>query len=278
LKQKDWPLAAKLGIEIAKNAVASMPIGSLAVEARRRRRRSRAADETSDPEYARRVFAHLAAMISRYRTISGRLLEIGPGPTLGVAALFVKAGCSEAVAIDVDPCVNATETFYEELAVTDTLDRVTYICPMALESASFPDGHFDLVVSNVVAEYFRDPEAGVENIVRMLAPGGISLHQIRLLGHWGSRDPSDFLRPSERAWRLATSHRRGQPNRWRLSDWVAAFERHGAPIVETNVPRRVPVTLASRERFAPEFRTKSLDDLGVYNARILAIKPWPSLS
>jgi hypothetical protein len=43
--------------------------------------------------------------------------------------------------------------------------------------------------------------------------------------------------------------------------------------VETEVPRRAPVSAATRERFAPEFRTKSLDDLSIYNARILSIKP-----
>jgi SAM-dependent methyltransferase len=266
------PPSVKLGIEIAKNAVASLPMGRVAIEARSRRRGLRSID-TYDPEYARRIFAYQAAMISRHRSISGRVLEIGPGRSLGVAALFVKTGCSDAVAIDADHWLDATEKFYEQLDVADVLARVAYVCPMPLEDASFPEGHFDLIISHVVAEYFRDPDAAVHNIIRMLAPGGVSLHQIRLQGHWKSRHPSDFLRPSERAWRMATSHRHGQPNRWRLSDWAAAFERHGAPIVETQVPRRAPITAARRERLAPEFRTKSLDDLSIYNARILAIKP-----
>jgi SAM-dependent methyltransferase len=272
LKPRGLSPGVKLGIEIAKNAVALLPIARPAIEARRRRR-GLGAIGSNDPEYSRRVFAYQEALISKYRSISGKLLGIGPGRSLGVAALFVKAGCSAAVAVDVDPWLDATEKFYEQLDVVDVLDRVAYVCPMPLENAAFPDDYFDLIVSHVVAEYFRDPDTAVWNIVRMLAPGGVSLHQIRLQGHWTLRDPSGFLRPSERAWHMATSHRRGQPNRWRLSDWAAAFERHGAPIVETEVPRRAPISAATRERFAPEFRTKSLEDLSIYNARILSIKP-----
>ena len=111
-------------------------------------------------------------------------------------------------------------------------------------------------------------------MVRMPAPGSASLHQIRPPGQWTSRDASDFLCPSKRAWRMPTSNRRGQPNRWRLSDWTAACERHRTAVVEAEVPTRAPVSAATRE-----FRPKSLEDLSAYNARILAIKAecWQEL-
>ena len=262
----------KLGIEIAKNAVAALPMSRVAIDARRRRHELKAID-TNDPERSRGIFAYQEAMISRYRSISGRLLEIGPGRSLGVAALFVKAGCSEAIAIDVDPRLDATEKFYEQLDVADALERVAYVCPMPLEKATFPDGYFDLIVSHVVAEYLFGP---------------------------GCRGPE--YRPYARAWgRLATSDPSagqlevarplGLPAsaRTRLAPGDVASARTAQPLAAIGLGRRfrtpwstdrgdrgakarTPSQRQRRERFALEFRTKWLDDLSIYNARILAIK------
>jgi SAM-dependent methyltransferase len=38
--------------------------------------------------------------------------------------------------------------------------------------ADFPDGHFDLVMSNQVLEHVTDPEAVIADIFRMIKPGG----------------------------------------------------------------------------------------------------------
>ncbi len=42
-----------------------------------------------------------------------------------------------------------------------------------LEKASYPDGHFDVVIASEVFEHVRDPKAMVGEIARVLRPGGL---------------------------------------------------------------------------------------------------------
>jgi SAM-dependent methyltransferase len=260
----------KLAVEVAKNVAAATRSGRWA---RKLWHRGGLNPATNAPDYARKVFAYQRAAIEAHRPIAGRLLEVGPGRNLGVASLFVQAGCHSAVAIDRERWLDPPDNYYEELGTARELERVEYRCPLPIEAAGYPDGYFDLVVSHVVAEYFADPDAAVRNIVRMLAPGGVSLHRMRLLGHWDAERPFRFLRYSDRTWRWATSHQPGQPNRWRLSDWIAAFSRHGAPAVAVEVTKRTEITDNERTRLTRAFRAKSLDDLSVYGAWVLTIKP-----
>jgi SAM-dependent methyltransferase len=262
--------SARLAREIVKDSVAALPAGRRLLELRRRR--SPYAPHTHAPDYPRGVFGYQAELIAEHRPLSGRLLEIGPGANLGVSALFAANGFDEVVAIDIDRWLVPSDALYQELGVTAALDRVRYVSPLSIESADFPDGSFDAVVSHASAEYFVDPDAAVRNIARMLAPGGVSIHHIRVLGHWSVARPHDFLRVGERAWRLATSHRSGQPNRWRISDWLDAFTRSDAPPVEVDVRKRVPISAEERERLAPRFRAKTLDDLAIYNARVVCVR------
>jgi SAM-dependent methyltransferase len=264
----------KLLTEIAKNTLVATPLGKRYLRKRRAERGYNAS--TNEPAYCRRVFDYQSKLISKYRPFSGTLLEIGPGRNLGVAALFVHAGCKSAVCIDIENWLDPTPTLYRDLGVEADLACIEYRSSIGIEDIDYPPDSFDIIVSHTTAEYFQDPEAAVRNITRLLAPGGVTVHHIRVQGHWNEEKPFDFLRHSEMAWRLATSHRPGQPNRWRISDWTSAFEHSGARVVEIDVPKRVQLTEHDRQGLASRFRTKPLDDLSIYNARIVALSGKPT--
>jgi SAM-dependent methyltransferase len=260
-----------LATEIAKNIIAAAPGGKLVVAAKRRRVQLVA--DSSTPEYVRRNFNDQIARISRYRPISGRMLDIGPGANLGLAALYLKAGCDKAYAIDIENWLrDDTSTLYGELGVSDFVGQVDYRYPVSIETADFPDDFFDVIVSAAMLHMVLDADRAVANICRMLKPGCFSVHALGMTDRW-TRDPLAFLRYSDLAWKIATSHRPGQPNRWRLSDWTDAFERHGAPLVEVHATQIVELTESDRASFAPRFREKTLPDLRVAAARIVAQKP-----
>jgi SAM-dependent methyltransferase len=50
--------------------------------------------------------------------------------------------------------------------------------------ADFPDGHFDVVVSNQVLEHVPDPEASIADIHRLLRPGGTAIAAFPVKDTW----------------------------------------------------------------------------------------------
>jgi SAM-dependent methyltransferase len=235
-------------VEVAKNALAALSPGL--IEWRHRQ-------HELVQSCAVTAFDKHRGVIERRRPVSGRVLEVGPGGGFGLAELFVEHGC-DVVCIDI-------ERWADEAPA-----GVEYVWPCSIESANFPDNSFDLVVSTACFEHFADPERAVWNIARMLKPGGVTSHQIDLRDHRNFDRPLDFLRYSDRVWSLMTSHRPGQPNRWRASDILQAFDRHGLDVYSLDRSPTSNVSEAERARFAPRFRSKSLDDLGTLGVFLAA--------
>lgn len=257
-------------LAFAKNALLAAPPMRRAYErARLRRGYDRRKDSS---EYALGVFAKHREGIERVRPVSGRVLEIGPGGNVAVAALFVKAGGSEAVCADVYPWAEGLEPLYAALGVDDVLDRVRYVCPCTAEEAPFPDGAFDIVYSHAAFEHFRDPTAATRNIARMLAPSGVTTHQVDFRDHLDFERPLGFLRFSDRLWALATRNLLWSTNRWRASDLLDAFRAAGLEVVEARPTDTVVVTERQRRSFARRFRDKALDDLGTLGLFVVAVK------
>jgi len=261
-------------LDVAKNAFRAFPPTRRMYE---RRRRRRGYDPSkNDPGYVIGVFKWHSEAIARYRSISGRVLEIGPGGNLGVCGLFVVAGADEAVAIDIEPWVESDLTTSEELPFDrDVLKQVSYESPCEVETASFPDGSFDIIFSHASFEHFEDPDAAIRNIARMLAPAGITSHMIDLRDHRNFDRPLEFLRYGDFGWSLRASHLPGRPNRWRSSDYTEAFKRHGLDVLEATVTAQIPVTAEMQASFAPTFRSKSVEDLGALTVVLVAQKPVP---
>lgn len=147
-------MMAALIADIAKNtAVAFPPIRRLQEARRRAATRS---DLANTPQYSRGVYERHGKAIEKYRSLSGSLLEIGPGGNVGVAALFAKNGIDSAVCIDIVRWETVAPDFYEELGVVEALHRVEYLAPVAIEDTPFACDSFDAIISHSCFEHFRD--------------------------------------------------------------------------------------------------------------------------
>lgn len=117
---------------------------------------------------------------NRYRFVQDRLARYVPpsgkfdrGLSLGTGEgdydPMIAAHCRELVACDINP---------EDVAFAKKLNRhvpnVTYQVENAL-SLSFPDDHFDLIVSVEVMEHVGQPEQMTRELARVLRPGGVAI-------------------------------------------------------------------------------------------------------
>ena len=250
-------MQVSLAKDIAKNTLlARTPLGAW------RRRRYVAAGyepEKDDAGYVDGVYRKHKAAIEAVRPVAGAdVLEIGPGGNTFVAERFLRDDARSATCID-------------HLPLAEPTGAVDYRVE-TLEDTELPAETFDIIYSQAVMEHVQDPERCVRQLARLLRPGGVTSHQIDLRDHRGTDRPLEFLVHSDRAWRLAMSHRQFT-NRWRRSDWVAAFEGAGFRIVEARATERTEVSDAQRSSLHPRFAGKPLDDLAVIGVLLVAAKP-----
>jgi SAM-dependent methyltransferase len=261
----DFPL-----VDIAKNTSLALPPVRRYYDMRRRGVRCHAFD---DSDYALGVFEKHRAAIEKVRRISGRVLEIGPGPNLAVAALFVKNGADEAVCVDSEDWLADSDRIYAELGLDKALlRRVRYASRCPIETAPFEDDSFDIVFSHACLEHVAQPAAAVQNVSRMLKRDAVTTHEIDLRDHRDFAHPVRFLKHGDTVWRLAMSRRPAAPNRWRLSDYERAFKDAGLEIVDVRRTSAVSVTEGERRSFAPRFRDRPLDDLETTTIFVTAVK------
>lgn len=260
-----------IGVEIGKNALLGFP-GARRWRTAYKLRRGYD-DAKNDPAYPLGVFNKHRDAIETIRPVEGcRVLEIGPGGNVAAAALFVKAGAAEAVCADLYPWAAGAEALYDHLGIGGVLDKIRYEWPCTAEDAQFGDSSFDIIYSHAAYEHFRDPAQATKNIARMLAPGGVTTHQVDFRDHLDFRRPLDFLRHSDRKWRLATSNRMWWTNRWRASDLLDAFRAAGLTVIEARVTESVAVSATDATSFDARFQIKSLDDLGILGMFVVATR------
>lgn len=98
----------------------------------------------------------------------------------------------------------------------------------------FANASFDVTVSNSVLEHIPDPEALVQEMVRLTRSGGVFSHIVHsYTSDTGAHDPRSYLlqHPDLPYWchlRPACQHLSAPNcylNKWRLADWLAMFER-----------------------------------------------------
>lgn len=198
----------------------------------------RRADEQDSPFYAHHVYAHLAHIAHVYGHTPKRVLEIGPGSSLGALACFLASGAESAVGVDIEPLHGDRGAFFEDLkaylavvagfrlwgnfASTDSnphrsypgcWDRVDlaalaaqidYRAPMPSHALPFPDASFDFVYSHSVLEHIEEAAGTIAEIRRILDPVGLTSHVIDLRYHGPSDDHLKLLRWTEEEYRAMT--------------------------------------------------------------------------
>lgn len=230
-----------------------------------------------------------------------RILEIGPGINLGVGFIFALTGAEKYYGLDIymDPELLAAPQ-YESIVyllqlagiaqplrdvgsvmtvkdgkVEFAKDRIEYLYPRQSYDIPLPDGSLDYVFSSATLEHVADPEKTVQTIHRVLRKGGVTAHQIDMRDHADFSKPLEFLKVDEDTWKEQWKDPKRAPwylNRWRLSDFKAAFERAGFRILKLDVNATFPVDDSVRRTLDARFQKYSLEDLSATGAMIIARK------
>ncbi|HEV3311758.1 MAG TPA: class I SAM-dependent methyltransferase [Chloroflexota bacterium] len=163
----------------------------------------------------------------------GRVAEVGPGDSAGVALLLRHDGATQVDLVDRfrRKPIDAGGTLLEALDrrhglaalrcgdqwSNDAVSAVDWKVGQPAETyfRHCPPETYDFIVSWAVMEHLYDPIGAVRDMVRCLRPGGRMLHTIDLTDHdlFSSRgEELAWLRYPRWLWRLMTSHS-GHPNR-----------------------------------------------------------------
>jgi len=108
--------------------------------------------------------------------IGGRVLDVGVGTGL---SLVDYAPTTRLCGVDIsEPMLRKAQ----ERVRTLNLDNVETLCVMDAKHLAFPDATFDVVVAQYVITAVPDPEATLDDFVRVLKPGG----ELILVNHIGA--------------------------------------------------------------------------------------------
>jgi SAM-dependent methyltransferase len=179
------------------------------------------------------------------------VLELGPGPDLGVGLTLLQRGARAYHALDVNELAKlAPWDLYEglldelgeaagstrrehllrqvKLALAGRGERLEYVCDRHFDVSRFVGRGIDIVFSQAAFEHFDDPDRTIEQLSEVVQPGGILISEIDLQTHsrWlRDADPLNIYRYSERVYR--TFRFSGSPNRWRPEEYRKSLLRHG---------------------------------------------------
>jgi SAM-dependent methyltransferase len=195
------------------------------------------ADPAARAEHAKDQFGMYQSLggLDATSVTGRRVLEVGPGESLGAAFLFAAHGADVATldAFRVKRSEHADiataallmkKMGHEAKAASAILDRIDtrYGIPLERASDAFAPESFDLIVSNAVLEHTRDVQAALRQADALLRPGGCQIHNVGLGDHGvftpGGIHELAFLGVSDFLWRLMTEHL-ALPNRSRVSTY-----------------------------------------------------------
>jgi methyltransferase family protein len=219
--------------------------------------RSSSTQETpeSAAQYFRRCIsdycAELATDPSFFR--GKRVLEYGPGDTLGVALLLFAHGAETVHCVDHFAIHKITaESAATYRAILESLDGdvraraerafvepgnpLSGFHPSAIEYRVTRHGvsgrrrEYDLVLSRSVLALVGRLDQTIADVAAALKPGGVSIHKVDLSSHGLDRDrPLDFLTWPEPLYQLMYS-RKGRPNRRRVDRYRELAQAAGLQI------------------------------------------------
>ena len=229
------------------------------------------------------------------RPLAGlRILEIGPGATLGVPVALACAGATVAVA-DRFPASWDREfhaPFFEamlprieqrgwdgtpirRLLAAGAFVNVVAAYALAAEDVGRIGQTFDLVLSNAVLEHVQDLQVTTASLARITAKGGYGMHQVDLRDHRDFDRPLEFLTVSDdefAAIRRESFCECG--GSWRASDVAAAFTDLGFSVyTHPNLSADPAYVAEVRSRLRPEFATRPDADLLTISALFVVSFP-----
>ena len=171
---------------------------------------------------------------------------------------------------NIDLIVNAES--FEELYEQFNLD---YVIEAKGSLRQFPTNSIDLIFSFHVLEHVPKDSTNelVNNIYRILKPGGFSLHQIGIddhLQHYDKREsPMNYLRYSDTTWKIFFENEVQYFNRLLMSDWLNIFGQVGFVLME-KIPN---ITNINSLKIHPKYQQYTKEDLSCSHLTIVHKKP-----
>ena len=292
-----------IATRLVKDALLRIP-GLARLDAARHARRT---GRMEDPEWvAGLLVGHLRRLAARGGTVRGaRLLELGPGRSLGQLFLVSLLGAEAAIAVDVRRYATATTGAGVYRAILDRLEGWVrdgrFPGPVDLDAAfargldllppgaefprlgkgidyailrgrtlPLPSASIDLAISCSVLEHVADPAGIYRELARVLRPGALMSHIIDLRDHHRP-EPFDFLRYPDRLWSLMQGRSAGFTNRLRGSDHLRLIREAGFEVVDAE--RRLAEAAPPAETLAPRFRGLDPDDIRTLTLIVTARRP-----
>lgn len=184
-----------------------------------------------------------------------KILEIGPGDSLGVAAMFAAHGAERIVCLDrffskrdaaQQKRIYAAlrerfsgenrRLFDDAVRIGERVSfndkRISYIHGTGIEEADrlFPGNYFDMIISVSVLEHLRDPAKAIEVMSGLLADGGLMIHGVDFRDHGMfsgfGMNPLTFLTINKKiySWMVQNTDK---PNRQRANFFREELEKRG---------------------------------------------------
>ncbi|HUI21354.1 MAG TPA: class I SAM-dependent methyltransferase [Methylocella sp.] len=165
------------------------------------------------------------AAISAAERAGSRILEVGVGTGISLPDY---ASSSRLMGVDIsEPMLRKAQERVRELG----LSHVEGLAVMDAEKMAFPDGSFDVIVAQLVVTTVPNPEATLDEFLRVLKPGGEIVLVSRVGADKGLRRVVEkWLTPITRllGWRLEFPWERYE--RWvEQRDGVCVVERRAMP-------------------------------------------------
>jgi SAM-dependent methyltransferase len=161
-----------------------------------------------------------------------KIIEVGPGRSLGVSLLFTSLGGAERVyAVDRFNCLSHNNELVLKTLVPEYMQyvkKIEYIISPIENLLYREQGKVDLIVSNAVLEHVADLDKTLKSFHSLLSHDGIMVHKIDLRAHnrFLNKGPLYFLKYSDFLWKRMSNHI-GAPNRKRLPGYKKLLKRNG---------------------------------------------------
>ncbi len=154
--------------------------------------------------------------------------------------------------------------------------KVEYLHPEDVEELSAGSSTCDLVFSHAVLEHVRNPARAVEEIYRVLRPGGRAIHKIitedhRCFSSVEGYTPFSFRQYSEEQWNTVTRDKFYQ-NRLLPVDWQKLHQEKGFRLDKFEVENHPSPSAREIAGFHETFRHYSTEEASQANPVIVAEK------
>lgn len=192
--------------------------------------------------------------LSRFEDSKGvkgkTVLELGPGPDLGIGLILLAMGAKQYIALDIHKLATSApsklyEKIFERIAIEFPKADLEYLktqldrCLEGKESdlRYVVDEEFcvksvkekvDIVFSQAAFEHFTDVERTILELEHVVKEGSLFVAEIDMSTHtrWiRDKDPLNIYRYSDWFWRLCRFQ--GSPNRVRACEYKSILEKRG---------------------------------------------------